>query len=475
MRVLVVVGGEGRWQVVWGHHHLLLDGWSVAIVLGEVFAAYRALAAGGAAGEAPVVGRRPFRDFVAWANGLDAGAAAGFWQERLAGIGAAAPVGVERVTGQAGPGERRVRLTAPAAALDGFARRHRVTVNTVVQGAWAVLLAAYGGSDDVVFGVTTSGRGEQLDGMEGMVGLLINTTPARVRLERDAPVAAWLRRLQREQAEAREFEQTPLVDIAAAAGVPAGQPLFTTLFIFENYPSETLNEPTSPGATRGNLNVAENYFNQAVSYPLAVVAGSGQRLKIDLAYDRARFDHAVIERTGAHLVTLLRAMAEDPGQPVGDLSMLAPGERDQLLTAWNDTAAPVPGAAGAGELVAEQAVRRPDAIAVVYGRRSLGYAKLGERAGRLAHYLQSLGVGPETVVGLCLERGLDMIVAMLAVWQAGGAYLPLDPDYPPDPAGPARLRDVHLRLHRAPQGDRRVPPRHRIPGRRGRLPHRRAR
>jgi len=271
--VLVVVLGEGRWQVVWGHHHLLLDGWSVAIVLGEVFAAYRALAAGGAAGEAPVVGRRPFRDFVAWASELDAGAAAEFWRGRLAGIGAAAPVGVERVTGTLGGG--RYRVVVPGDVTAGLAaagRRHQVTLNTVVQGAWAVLLAAYGGSDDVVFGVTTSGRGEQLDGMAGMVGLLINTTPARVGVDRDVPLAAWLRRLQREQAQAREFEQTPLVDIAAAAGVPAGQPLFTTLFIFENYPSETLNEPTSPGAT-----------------PLRNSARCGHRAKTPAATGPARY------------------------------------------------------------------------------------------------------------------------------------------------------------------------------------------
>ena len=321
----------------------------------------------------------------------DAGAAL-YWRRRLAGVRAATSLGVERATGQAGLGEHRVRLAAPTAGLGGFARRHRVTLTTVVQGAWAVLLAVYSGEDDVVFGVT---------------GRLITTAPARVRVKPDVPVAAWLRRLQRQQAEARRFGRIPLTQIQACTEVPAGQPLFTSLFALEDYPRQSLRH-----------------------CPLVLVVRSGAELSITLAYDRARFDGGTIERLSAHLATVLLAIAEGRGR-VGDLPSLARDERDQVLVAWNDTTAAVPAAGGVHELIADRAAERPDATALTCGQASMTYAALLGRASRLAGYLRAAGVGAETVVGLCLGRDPDMIVAMLAVWQAGGAFVPLDPEYPP--------------------------------------------
>ena len=317
--------------------------------------------------------------------------AALFWRQRLAGVRAATPLGVERVTGQAGLGEHRVRLGAPAAGLGGIARRHRVTLTTIVQGAWAVLLAVYSGDDDVVFGVT---------------GRLITTTPARVRVRPDEPVAAWLRRLQRRQAQARRFGRMPLNQIQACTEVPAGEPLFTSLFALEGYKGGSLRH-----------------------CPLAVVVRSGAEPSITLAYDRARFDGGTIERISAHLAAVLLAIAEGAGR-LRDLPSLARDERDQLLVDWNDTAVAVPAVGGVHELIADRAAERPDTTAVTCGRAWLTYAALMARAGRLAGQLRAAGVGAESVVGLCLGRDPDMIVAMLAVWQAGGAFVPLDPEYP---------------------------------------------
>ena len=427
LRVAVLVLGEGRVQMVWSVHHLLLDGWSLPIVVGEVLEAYEALAGGRVPPGRP---HRPFRDFVAWLSGLDEGEAAGFWRERLAGVRGATRVGVERSSGGSGRGEVGVRVAGDVSAgVAGFARGLRVTVNTVVQGAWAVLLGVYGGCDDVVFGVTSLGRGGQIEGMESMVGLLIATTPARVRIGRDVAVGEWLRELQEEQVRARRYEHTPLVQIQACSAVPAGQPLFTTLFVFENYPLDGLAQGQESLAASG-LRAGTNHDFQQVNYPLVVAAGFKQVLGISLDYDRSRFDEATVERMAGHLVMLLGAMAADPGRLVGDLPVLTAGEREELLGRWNETGAAVPAAGGAGELVAAAAAGRPDAVAVVAGGRCLTYGALMVRAGRLASVLRGAGVGPESVVGLCLERGAEMVTAVLAVWLAGGAYLPLDPGYP---------------------------------------------
>ena len=427
VRIALMRLGGGRHQLVWSYHHLLLDGWSVPIVLGELIEAYHCYRAGE---QPPHHVHRPFRDFVAWVSGQDVARASGYWRERLAGVTAATSLGVDSGTGRQGHHRHRVRLPAAAtAALGEFARRHRLTLNTVVQGAWAVLLGVYSGSSDVVFGVTTSGRGDQVDGMESMVGLLINTTPARVRVDPGQPVAGWLRGLQKEQVRARRFEHTPLVDIQAASAVPAGQPLFSSLFVFENFPDEAL-EGGQGGAAAAGLRVRDNLSREQPSYPLTVVAGPGSQLTIGLLYDQAWFDAGSIGRMAGHLVTLLAAVAADPGQCVGELAVLTAAERDQLVDGWNDTVAPVPAVGGVHELVAARAAVGPDVVAVTCGGVWLTYGGLAERAARLAGYLRGAGVGRETIVGLCLERGAGMVAAILGVWQAGGAYLPLDPDYP---------------------------------------------
>ncbi|TXS41852.1 non-ribosomal peptide synthetase, partial [Streptomyces sp. OR43] len=430
VRLALVRLAEGRHQLVWSYHHLLLDGWSVPIVLGEVLEAYHAFRAG----RRPELGvRASFREFAAWVAGQDEEAAREYWAGRLAGFGEVTSLGVERATGEEGLEELHLQLPATVAGegLAGFARRHRLTLNTVVQGAWALVLALYASSDDVVFGVTSSGRGGQIDGMDEMVGLLLNTTPVRVRVERDRPVAEWLAGLQDEQVRARRFEHTPLVTITDCSELPAGQALFNTLFVFENYPVEELEAGQADSAESG-LRTGFNHMREQANYPLTVAASSAHHLALRLSYDRAQFDATTVERLGAHLVAVLEAVAADAGQPVGELSVLAAGERELLVAGGDGGCVALPSVGGVHELIAERAAAVPDAVAVVAGAESVTYGGLMARANRLAHHLRGMGVGAESVVGLCLPRGVDMVAAMVGVWQAGGAYLPLDPEYPVD-------------------------------------------
>ncbi|MFJ6574294.1 amino acid adenylation domain-containing protein, partial [Streptomyces sp. NPDC091292] len=432
VRISVIRLADHRHQLLWSYHHLLLDGWSIPIVLGEVMAAYHAFRAGEERPELAV--RAPFRDFVSWVAAQDLDEARGYWRDYLAGVTEPVLLGVEHATGQQGRDERQVPLPAQVAesGLAAFARRHRVTLNTVVQGAWSLVLGRYAGRDDVVFGTTSSGRGGQIDRMDSMVGLLINTTPVRARIDRDQTVVEWLADLQDQQVRARKYEQTPLTTITECSALAPGQALFTTLYAFENYPDQARVEGGEGGqyAEGDGLRAGANYGRDQSNYPLGVIASSARELVVRLSYDRARFDDATMERMAGHLATVLTAIATDTGQRVGDLPLLTAAEHDQLVREWNDTAEAVSPAAGVHELVAGRTGETPDALALVAGELSVTYAELTARAARLAHHLRSAGVGAESVVAVCLERGLDMAVTVLAVWQAGAAYLPLDPEYP---------------------------------------------
>ncbi|MGC5568950.1 condensation domain-containing protein, partial [Streptomyces sp. FR-108] len=309
-RIAVLRLSADRHQLIWSYHHLLLDGWSAPIVIGELLQAYDAFRTGV---EPRLPARRPFRDFVAWFAAQDMDEARAYWRRRLAGITEPTSLGTERATGEQGPGEAKVPLSAEAArtGLADFARRHRLTLNTVVQAAWAVVLGRHTGSDDVVFGVTSSGRDGRLDGVDSMVGMLLNTTPVRIRLDSDQPVAAWLAGLQEEQVRARQFEQTPLVTIAACSDMPAGRALFDSLFVFENFPAQELEARQRNSAADG-LKAGANYGREQANYPLSVTASSGRELTITFSYDRASFTADTMGRMAGHLAHVLESFTEDP-------------------------------------------------------------------------------------------------------------------------------------------------------------------
>ncbi|WP_203737931.1 non-ribosomal peptide synthetase, partial [Actinoplanes italicus] len=447
VRIHLIRLAAERHQMVISFHHLLLDGWSVPIVLGDLMDAYRAFRSGQ---RPPEVQRPPFRDHVAWTLAQDPAEAEAYWRERLAGLTEPTPPQLEPPAEGGGHHIERTRLPATAArALNDVARRHRLTLNTLVQGAWAVLLAAYAETGDVVFGVTTSGRGAQFDGVESVVGLMINTIPSRVRVEQHRDLAEWLRDLQREQSRARTYEHTPLVDIAGWSEMPAGRRLFDTVLIFENYPSRPEGADTGPGPDTG-LRVERSFAREQTGDPLTVVVGTGDDLGITMIYDGALFTGDTVRRIAAqfaHLLTTLASpatpgiLAGTPGILVGDLPILTPADQAQLHN-WNDTAGPTACGTPLPQDRRDSGVTQPDPItlavaghegtAIVFGDDTVSYRELDERANQLAHHLIGLGAGRESVVALHLDRGPGMVVAMLAVLRTGAAYLPMDTGYPSD-------------------------------------------
>ncbi|MBE8520858.1 non-ribosomal peptide synthase/polyketide synthase [Amycolatopsis sp. H6(2020)] len=412
-------------QLVWTFHHVLLDGWSVFQVLSDVCTAYAVLRDG----TAPALPhRRPFGDYVTWLSGQTADGAEEYWRRELAGVTEPTPLPYDRIPAATHESSSSTWISrdldeVATGRLAAFARRERLTVNAVVQGAWALLLARHSGEDDVCFGATVSGRPAGLAGVDDITGIFINTLPVRVTADPAAPVAGWLRGLQTAQAESRRFEHVPLTAVQAWSGVEGGRNLFDSLVVFENYPV-TADDVAAHGVRLRDLQAMET-----TNYPLSVVAAPGPRLSLGLGYDRALFDEATIERLARQLEHLLEAIAEDPARPLRELDVLGAAERDQLLVDFNDTGHEVP-AVTLTELIETQAARTPDAIAVVSRDERLTFAELDARADRLARLLAARGAGPERIVALALPRSVEIVVAQLAVLKTGAAYLPVDPDYP---------------------------------------------
>ncbi|MGW5532464.1 AMP-binding protein, partial [Streptomyces xanthochromogenes] len=310
-----------------------------------------------------------------------------------------------------------------SALLARTVRTAGLTLGTVVQGAWALLLSRYAAEPDVLFGTTVSGRPDELPGAEDMVGMFINTLPTRVRVTGRGSAVSWLRDLQEAQADARRFAAVSLAELTALSDVPSGSTLFDSMVAFENYPFD---DTSSAGS---GVRIVDVTSRDATNYPLVLRAYQGERFGFDLAYDPDLFEAATAADLAGRLCLLLTELAEDPERPLAAFARTTPEERQYLLTAGSGTAEGRP-AETLVDLFEAQAARTPHAEAVSYGTERLDYAELNARAGRLAHLLVELGARPEQYVALALPRSTDLVVAVLAVLKTGAAYLPVDPALP---------------------------------------------
>ncbi|MFD0684690.1 amino acid adenylation domain-containing protein [Actinomadura fibrosa] len=427
LRFLLIRLADDLHRMVFTNHHILLDGWSTPVLQTELFALY--LAKGDDTGMPRVT---PYKNYLAWLAQQDRSAAEEAWRRALDGVheptlvapGASEP-------GTEPPGRVRRQLSEDlTAALGARARAQGVTLNTVLQLAWGMLVGGLTGGTDVVFGAAVSGRPPELPGVEQMIGLFINTLPVRVRVRPGDTVAQALTRLQAEQAALMAHHHLGLADIQRLAGTGT---LFDTMTVLENYPFD----PDAAGTSLGGLSLHDAGGYDATHYPLslAAVPGRGLSLRLDHRSDLYSADDA--ERIMGRLVRILEAVAHRPDLPLGRVGTLDEAERDLVLRAWQGPATPrTPGTVTAR--FAEQRDRTPDAAAVrALGEPSaestfteLTYAELDARANRLAHRLAALGVGRETPVAVLLERSAATVVATLAIIKAGGACAPIHHAYP---------------------------------------------
>ncbi|OAR23477.1 hypothetical protein A8W25_29100 [Streptomyces sp. ERV7] len=419
LRFMLVRRSERGWRLVMTHHHILLDGWSIPVLTGELIELYRRHGDGSSL--APVA---PYKSYLAWLAGRGRDAAREAWRQSLAGLDEptlVVPPSASRlpslpatVEAELAPGLTE-RLTARI-------RRHGLTLNSVVQGTWAMALARLTGRDDIVFGVTVSGRPAEIQGVERMVGLLINTLPARLRVRSEASLAELLGGLQQEQGRLLPHQNLGLTEIQQQAGVGT---LFDTLMVFQNYPTE----PEAEHGPEQRLRVVDAFSVDATHYPLGLTVFPGPSLRLRLDHQTDVVDQDTAERLLGWLVRLIEAVADDPSRPLSAVDVLGPEERERVLVEVNDTAHEVPRTTLAG-LFEAQAARTPHAVAAVAAGTELTFADLNARANRLARALADRGAGPERLVGLALPRTPELLVAVLAILKSGAAYVPVDPDYP---------------------------------------------
>ncbi len=416
LRFALIDLGRERWRLLLTGHHILWDGWSTWVLTSELLSLYAS--AGDDAGLPPVP---PFRDYLAWLAAQDEQAARDAWREALAGAEPSLVCPGDAVPPTALPAS--VRKDAPALAR--LAQETGVTPAAIVRAAWGLVLGCLLGRDDVVFGVTVSGRPPDIPAVESMVGLFINTVPVRVRTRPDEPVRQLLDRLRDEQAGLVTRQHLGLSEIQRAAGVGT---LFDTVLVFENYPNIG-GTAGGTGLDPDGLRAVDVNVADATHYPLALIAVPGQSLALKLDYRPALFERADAERLLDRLVWLLSQMVADPGKPVGELLLLDDAER-RLVTEWGRPATQAPTGKTLPALFGEQVGRTPDATAVVCGTDRLSYAQLDAASSRLARLLLKRGAGPGRLVGLMLDRSVQLIVTVLAVIKVGAAYLPIDPAYP---------------------------------------------
>ncbi|MBV9774521.1 MAG: amino acid adenylation domain-containing protein, partial [Gemmatimonadetes bacterium] len=441
MRMALFRLRDDLYRMVWTHHHLITDGWSLPLVFRDVVTLFDAYARGE---ELRLPPAPAYRDYVAWLGERDLAAAERFWREELAGFAAPTPLDFGRVTPPAADepryGRTRIELSEDdSQALQALARRHHLTLSTLVQGAWALVLSQYGGEDDVLFGAVVSGRPGELAGVEEMVGLFINTVPVRVRTTPGQPLPEWLAELQRRLATAREYAYTPLVQVRSWTEVPASQALFESIVVFQNLPMEDV----VSGGERSFV-IQDWEGTEQADLPLTLVAAMRDRLGVEAEFLRDRFDPEAIERVLEQLRALLVSMAAAPERTLGEVGLLEGAERSRVLEEWSGFREEFP-ATPVHERFAERARMNPEAVAVVSGGRSLTYGELDARANRLAHALLRRGGGPEARVGVYVERGADAVVGALAALRAGCAYVPLDPAYRSERLAHT-LRDADVRV-----------------------------
>lgn len=444
-RVTVLERGGDRRTIVFTYSHAILDSCYASIVK-EVFDTFAATARG----ESPAFEPRPaYREHIAWLQEhlpRNATAAEAYWRNSLAGFRTPTNLEAMRVPAAetqpaAGHATHALALSSDSTGkLHALCDRTSLRISAIIEAAWSLVLAAFSGQDDVVYGVTRACRRSSVDGADRILGLFINTVPIRVRLLPDFPVLELCRQLRQQQIDLRQFEHTPLVDILRASEVSRGQSLFDSIIVFNSQTDDARLKSFGPEWQRRDF-----MLHDQTNFPFNVMAYDGPQVTFKLSYDTGSFTPATVERIADLLQAILAAIADQPESRLGDLPRLPSQDARLTLETWNDTARPVPAPHCMHQAFEAQVDRTPDAIALVDGDRSLTYRELDRRANHLAQALIADGALPDQMIGIYVDRSVEMLVGLLGILKAGAAYVPMDPAYPSERIA-IMLDDTRARL-----------------------------
>mgnify|MGYP005834128821 CR=1 FL=1 len=430
LRLAVFRTGCTSYSIVWSFHHILMDGWCIGIVINELFGIYYALKEG-----------RPFdvdrvqsySSYIKWLGKQDMNQASNYWGNYLQGYSQAAflPKTSRRPGDKSYTAEEIIfnideKLTE---GLNKLAMDCHVTLNTVFQAIWGILLMGYNNCEDVVFGSVVSGRPAEIPGIENMVGLFINTVPVRVHND-NYSFSGLLTKMQENALVSEKYSFYPLAEIQSASFLKQG--LVNHIIAFENYPMEkelksSNGEISVYGFKLRNLKVFEQ-----TNYDFNIIVGIDNELSVRLSFNSAVFEHSFIRRLEGQFKQIIEQVLKKPDIHVNSIRFITPDEENEQLNVFNDTYAKYPDKSNLHQLFEEQVKKVPQNVALVYENNTLTYSELNQRANSLARVLREKGVARETIVAMLVERSVEMIVGMLAVLKAGGTYLPINPSYPQD-------------------------------------------
>ncbi|MEM8677143.1 MAG: amino acid adenylation domain-containing protein [Cyanobacteria bacterium P01_G01_bin.67] len=477
---------QDKYRFIWSHHHILMDGWCNGILLQEVLAIYQALSQGKDLYLEPP---QPYRNYIVWLQEQEVNQARTYWQNALSGFTETTSLSNKRRQrsvlkdtaflkdslriAHKGRGQKELKQDKKdnnynsvsyieekvislsqeiTEQLSTFTAEYRLTLNTIIQGAWALLLSRYCDRNDVMFGATVSGRPANLSGVESIVGLFINTLPVRVKLSPERDLVEWLQEIQQQQIAREEYSYSSLVDIQKWSSFNSKQALFYSLVIFENYPISLADFLQNSNA---DFTITDLQGFEKTNYPLTLYIIPRKQLTFKISYDTNYFNLKEIEKIGDRLILLLTNFVRSPDRKLTNISILSTSElerihnksdrvdynTDLLLPQLFETvAAEKQGSEGSRgskpRRLALKDATTPDApgtrekMALIADDKSFTYAELNERVNQLAHYLKSQGITNNCLVGIYLTRDSDLIISLLAVLKTGAAYVPLDPSYP---------------------------------------------
>ncbi len=421
LRVTVFLLGNESWHLLWTYHHIIMDGWCAASLFKQLFTLYRE---GPQAVLEPVA---PYSRYMEWLTSKNKEDAQQFWRSYLADYEERASF-PRRVQPSVSYERRELQLlltTELTQALEKTACAYHTTLYTVIQAVWGTMLQRYSGSRDVIFGSVVSGRSPEVEGMEYMAGLFINTVPVRVRMEKGERFSDMLDRLRRINAEASAYEYCPLADIQVLASFK--QELFNHLLIFENYPLDM--ETIQGSDASGRLQIHDVQVVEQTSYDLDVTVIPDEHLCIKFSYNIQVYDHEFIEQLATCFQNLIEQITAHPERVADDLELMTAAEKTRLIEAYNETDAELP-THPAHEWFEAQVANGPERTAVRYNGKDICYAELNARANQLARYLLAQRSEREELIAILMDRSPEMLVAIVAIWKAGGAYVPVDPGYP---------------------------------------------
>ena len=432
MRVAVFRTGEQDYVFIWTSHHILMDGWCVEILVSDFFEIYNCLLTNRPCHLDPV---KQYRSYIEWLEEQDAEKARTFWTNYLRGFDEMTAVPKLKKAASADlpykKEEVRLDLTEQqTSALGSLAAKNQVTLSTVMKAAWSIVLAKYNQKQEVVFGGVVSGRPGELEGVEQMVGLFINTIPVRVTVDGDMTLTSLLQRVQTDMAESEPFHYFSLASIQAASELK--QNLFDHIMVFENYPlAERLGQAAHSSEEHEDHYVITDVQSfEQTNYDFNILIAPGESMYVQFDFNGHVYDKTMVNMMAKHLEHVLNQLMENDQKRVRDIELMDDREKNDLFHAFNNTQAAYPVNRTIHDLFEEQAAKTPDRTACVFEGKALSYQELNEQANRLARSLRKEGVQPDQLVGLMVDRSLEMVIGILAILKAGGAYVPISPDYP---------------------------------------------